>query len=1384
MSDSKDVENSGSVLGVAYDPFAPVPPVEFASTLAQREMWLSAQAGSGAVCAYNQSFSVHLTGAVDDDSLRRGLQALADCHEALRGHFSEDGERFIIEPAMAVPVAEHDLSNLPPDERQASLEQLQADDAKTPHDLSQGPLFRAAIIRLDAQERVVMLSANHSACDGWSLDVLLADLGRLYSAFAGGAPLPAPPRHGFSDYVSYCQTPEYAARVEFSRAYWRKAFEDLPPPLALPHDGHRPVFRSYDARHSLHAISPDLLFRVKEFSRTQGLSFFSVLLSTFATLLHRISQQTDLVIGIPVAGHPDAGMEDCVGHLVNLVPVRSRIDPGLSFLDLCRATHTAVLDARENASVSFGEIVADLVVPRDPSRVPLIVATFTHVQKYAPGKLVFADCSVDYHLNARCFETFEINLDAIESREGLELKAHANSDLYTQEWLDWRLREFESVMRDGCTAPDTSIDHLALLPGDEASLVTEEFNRTEAAYPREVPMAQLVEAQVERTPDAIAVVCGDQSIRYGELSARANQLAHELRAHGAGPDRLVGICVERSVDMVVALLAVVKAGAAYLPLDPLLPQERLSYMLDDSGASLVVTQASLRASLPRFSGTVVLLDDKRWKSNPRDNLAVAVQPDHLAYVIYTSGSTGRPKGVEIPRGALTNFLWSMREWLGLTAEDRSLAVTTISFDIAGLEIWLPLLVGARLVVANREEAADGERLRQQIDRHGVTFLQSTPVTWRLLLDAGWKGKSDLQIVCGGEAMPRDLAAALVPIVRRLWNLYGPTETTIWSTGYLVRDGNQPVLIGRPVANTQCYILDENHHPVPIGVVGEMYIGGDGLARGYHGRPELTAEKFLPDPFRAQAGARMYRTGDLARYRADGNIECLGRTDHQVKIRGYRIELGEIETVIARHPAVRQVVVMAREDAPGDKRLVAYLVAENPPPDLVDQLRVLLRAALPEYMVPSHFVGLNAFPLTPNGKVDRKALPAPDAQPTTARSRGPRTTTEECLLGIWRGLLKRYGIGIDDNFFDIGGHSLLTVALVSEVKKQMGVTLSLAQALRSPTIAGLAESIDAILGRRPGVPSPDSDALVELKAGGPRCLFLVFEGFGEVLPYLTLARCMPPGYAVYGILPHRLPRIPFAHTTIPEMAKHCVAQMRLRQPHGPYTIGGLCAGGVVAFAAAEQLERNGDRVDHVIILDAVAPKTRLRPWRVSARRWERFSAAIRQLWQPTTAQMLRVPVPTSASTSALSAVVQKVGNLIRYEVRHLIESVSVAVRFRLLNHILAKNRAWPQWIPSLSALHILLRAQVLYNPGRVGVPIVLVKAREGVDSDLPSAELVADPLLGWGDRTTGPLHVIDAVGGHSSMLQEPNVALIAERLTTLLDSAASDQAAPARAFKKN
>lgn len=1047
MTDGENVQNSGPGSGVDYDPFSTAPTVEVASTFAQREMWLSAQAGAEAVCAYHESFSIHLTGPVDDHALLDGLQALADCHEALRGHFSEDGERFIIEPAMTVPIARHDLSSLPLGERAASLARLQVEDAATPYDLHRGPLFRAAIVRLDAQERVVMLSANHAVCDGWSLDVLLADLGRLYSAFVGGAPLPTPPRHGFSDYVRHCQSPEYAVRIDSSRAFWRKAFEVLPSPLALPHDGHRPVFRSYDARHSLHALPSDLLARVKEFSRAQGLSFFSVLLSAFAALFHRISGQNDLVIGIPVAGHPEVGMEDCVGHLVNLVPVRSRVEPGLSFLDLCRAIHTAVLDARENASVSFGEIVAHLAVPHDPSRVPLIAATFTHAQRYAPGKLVFAGCSVEYHLNPRCFETFEFDLNAIESREGLQLLAHANSDLYTQAWLDWRLREIECVLRDGCSAPATAVDKLALLPGDEISLASKGFNRTERDYPAHLTVHELFASQAERTPQRIAIRLGEQQVSFAELEARANRLAHALRRRGVGRGMLVGLCLERSVDMVAALLAVLKAGAGYIPLDPAFPADRLAFMIEDSGLALVVSESELAVCHGCAAERTLALDtaaDEPDRDSPLASDQQAARAEDVAYVLYTSGSTGRPKGVRVSHRAAVNFLTSMQREPGLGPDDRLLAVTTLSFDIALLELMLPLSVGAQVVLASHDDALDGMALQRLLEMGQVTVMQATPATWRLLIESGWQGRRGFKALCGGEALSLDLAESLLTRVGELWNMYGPTETTVWSTCWRVAQPRQGISIGRPIANTSIWILDSQHQLCPIGVPGEIYIGGDGVALGYLNRPELTSERFIADPFSSTPGARMYRTGDLGRWRADGLLECLGRTDFQVKVRGFRIELGEIEAVLMDDASVRKAAVTVHTDALGDTRIVAYVVYQPRQTRTGSEMRRRLASKLPDYMLPHIFVELETLPLTANGKVDRRTLPPPFAQEALAGEEHvePRTEVERAIAALWREMLKVERVSVRDNFFALGGHSLLSAQMVAQLCKRTGHRLSL------------------------------------------------------------------------------------------------------------------------------------------------------------------------------------------------------------------------------------------------------------------------------------------------------------------------------------------------------
>jgi len=571
------------------------------------------------------------------------------------------------------------------------------------------------------------------------------------------------------------------------------------------------------------------------------------------------------------------------------------------------------------------------------------------------------------------------------------------------------------------------------------------------------------EAQAARTPDATAVVHDGRSLTYHELNARANRLAHRLRTLGVGPDTLVALAVERSAEMVVGLLGILKAGGAYVPLDPSYPEARLAYMLRDSRARVVVTESALRESLPLGQATVVCLDSdgEGLGGESPENPGGDVAGDGLAYVIYTSGSTGQPKGVQVGHGALANFLQSLRQILGITGRDALLAVTTLSFDIAALEIYLPLIVGARLELAGREEAADGARLAARIEAQGVTFLQATPATWRLLLEGGWGGSPRLNMLCGGEALPRALADRLLPKGLALWNLYGPTETTIWSSFARVEPGEGPVPIGRPIANTELYVLDARLRPAPVGVAGELYIGGSGLARGYLGRPSLTAERFLPDPIGPRPGARIYRTGDLARWHADGTLECLGRVDHQVKIRGFRVELGEVESALLKHPDVREAVVVAREDAAGEQGLVAYIVARpGPVPTAVD-LRRPIQGALPDYMVPSAFVVLDELPLTPNGKVDRNALPAPDAARSAPSGAyiPPRNAIEEAVAAAFADVLGRDKVGARDDFFDLGGHSLMAAQLLARLRDAFGVELPLKDLFDTPTVAGLAHLVE-------------------------------------------------------------------------------------------------------------------------------------------------------------------------------------------------------------------------------------------------------------------------------------------------------------------------------------
>jgi amino acid adenylation domain-containing protein len=688
----------------------------------------------------------------------------------------------------------------------------------------------------------------------------------------------------------------------------------------------------------------------------------------------------------------------------------------------------------------------------------------------------------------------------------------------------------------------------------------------------------LIEARAFHSPSAVAVVFNGAQLTYRQLNARADLLAAQLHALGVRPNTLVGLCMQRSLELVIGLLGILKAGGAYVPIDPTYPRERIEFMLEDSGLLALVTERSLVAELPPSKARTVLLDEPGaggLPAPPRDHFS----PENLAYVIYTSGSTGQPKGVQIEHRAVVNFLDSMRRTPGLQADDAVLALTTLSFDIAVLEIFLPLSVGARVVIGTWETSVDGEAIMAELNRHGITLLQATPTTWRLLLASGWRGSAELKALCGGEPMPVDLARELIPRCAELWNMYGPTETTVWSTCARIRRPDQ-ITVGRPIAHTDTLILTPDLQAVATGEPGELFIGGKGLARGYHQRPSLTGEKFLPHPFKP--GERVYRTGDLARFNPAGEIDCLGRLDLQIKIRGHRIELGEIETTLTGYPGVEHAVVSACDDAGGDKRLVAYFTAARESQIVLAELREHARKRLPDYMLPAAFVRLEKIPLTPNGKVDRKSLPAPGEQDVVTDGRGhpPATPAEERLAAIWRKVLGLSSIGRHDKFFDLGGTSLLAVKVFAEIEKQFGRHLPLASLFNAPTIADLVKTIEQA---DPGAPSWSSLVAIQPAGTKPR-FFCVHGAGGNVILYFALAQRLGPDFPFYGLHSQGLDGKTAPLQTVEEMAAHYIGEIQRVQPHGPYCLGGYCLGGTIALEMARQLTAQGEKVALVALFD--------------------------------------------------------------------------------------------------------------------------------------------------------------------------------------------------------
>jgi amino acid adenylation domain-containing protein len=1030
-------------------------------SVVQEQLWYFSQLAPGNP-VYNEAVTIRKDGEFDVDAFRFAFREIVRRHEIWRSTYEvRDGRPVqIVHPVPELELPLVDFSDLPRPEADSRAAVIAAREASRPYAIDEGPLVRPTLIRLEREHHRLYLALHHLVFDGVSLyRIILPELIALYDAATAGGDASLPePQIQYADYAGWSHKraaePEFARRIE----YWRTHLADAPT-LQLPWDHPRPAQQRFRGAMLPLRVSNELADQLRSLSRSSGATLFQVVAAAFAVLLHRYSGQSEVAFGSLCDLRERTQLEGMPGYCLTPLVVLADAHGDPSFLELVSRVRADLLSGLDHL-VPFDRVVRELNPHRNPSANPIFQVAIA-----LEPPLSVADPTWSLHQmevaigDAVGNAKFDLHLELDERPQGhIDGRLIFNTDLFETETARRIAGNWHTLLTSIAVNPAAPISELQLVSDEEQRQMVE-WNATTSEYPRHSCVHDLVAAQVERTPDAVAVVSGDQQLTFRELDRRANRLAHHLRARGAGPGGLVAICVERSLEMIVGMLGILKSGAAYLPLDPNYPADRLAYMLADSGSRLLLTTSDLLARFPSSPERAICLDVESFEDSPDSPPAVSVSAEDLVYLIYTSGSTGRPNAVPIHHGAVVNLLTSLATKPGLGPGDVVVAVTTYGFDIAVVELWLPLVTGARIVLAPRAVAADGERLAQLIDGSAATMMQATPSTWQLLVDVGWRGRPGLVALCGGEALSPHLADSLLERVEALWNMYGPTETTVWSTLDRVEHG-QPVTIGRPLANTRIYILDAGLRPVPVGVAGEIWIGGDGLSAGYMNRNGLTAERFAGDPWIADA--RMYRTGDSGRRLADGRIEHLGRLDYQIKVRGFRVEPGEIEAALVGHPHVASAVVVAREDVPGDTRLVAYLVpTETRPPS--SELRDLLRSTLPDYMVPTAFVAMDALPLTPNGKLNRAALPAPglDDHLNNLHAAPPRSDLERVLVRIWSHALNIEAIGIQDNFFDLGGHSLLAIRLRMDVERQLGVDVPLVSIFEEAgTVAGMAALIEA------------------------------------------------------------------------------------------------------------------------------------------------------------------------------------------------------------------------------------------------------------------------------------------------------------------------------------
>ena len=1327
----------------------------------QQGLWVLNQLMPG-TSLYHTPIAVRLTGALDADALKKALNSIVARHDALRTRFTTlDGTPSqVVAPELALELPLSDLSTKPESEREAAAHRLLQHEARRPFDLSQGPLIRSLLVRLDEQKHILLVTMHHIVTDGWSVGIFQRELSALYRAVQNGQPaaLPELPIQ-YPDYSSW-QRRWFAGELYQSQlSYWKKQFEPLPPALELPTDHPRPnaqAHRAFRGAHHTICLPKQLTTDLKTLSQKQGATLFMTLLAAYEVLLYRYSGEDDIVVGTPMAGRQMAETENLIGLFINTLPMRTSLGGDPSFREVLGRVKEAALGAYAHQDLPFERLVKELQPERALARNPLFQVMFV-LQNEEILPLELPGLVAEHFRVGNTMANFDLTLDVVERDGQLVCLFESNADLFESDTIGRLMGHFQTLLEGVVTNPEQKIAALPLLTEVERRQLLVEWNDTKTDYPNQESIQELFAQQVSKRPDAVALMSEDRQVTYCELNSRANQLAHFLRKRGVGADTRVGVCMQRSSELITVLLGILKAGGAYVPLDPDYPRARLEFMLKDAQVPVLITESGLAQNLPANTAEMILLEEFEAKiglestSDPE----IRTTADNLAYVMYTSGSTGKPKGVAVTHRNVVRLVKNTN-YASFTADEVFLQSATISFDASTFEIWGSLLNGARLALMPPGCASLGE-LGKAIKRYKVTTLWLTAGLFHLMVDNHLDDLRGVrQLLAGGDVLSVPHVQRVLAELSgcRLINGYGPTEDTTFTCCYTITDPaslNGSVPIGRPISNTRVYILDGCMNPVPIGVQGELYIGGDGVARGYLERPELNAERFVPDLFSKAPGARLYRTGDLVRYRPSGEIEFIGRIDNQVKVRGFRIELGEIESALAEHSSVREAVVVARKDN-GDKHLAAYLVPPAGVTPSIDELREFLKEKLPDHMVPSVFVVLESLPLSPTGKVDRHALPSTNgAKPATLRCFVPPADELELkLTRIWEKVLSVGSISVNDNFFELGGHSLLAVRLFAQIEKSFGRDLPLATLFQAPTVKQLARVL-----REEGWPAPWS-SLVMIQGGRDRIpFFCVHAAGGNVLEYYDLARLLGPDQPVYGLQAKGLDGREEPHTNIKEMAAHYLKEMREVQPEGPYLLGGRSSGGTIAFEMACLLAAEGQKVALLALLDTYpAGYFKLLPG----------SGSLRQ-------RAVRYGRKLNSHATNLS-------------------QLSTAKKFVYLSGKL-------KYAPEKGKHKLYRRAYKIYQKLGRRLPPALKNIEEinfaAVKDYVPqtfagdvtlflATDLTADYDLhdGWRELVEGRIEVHEISGNHINIIKEPHVRELAERLRGCLARAQEKQSKALRA----